>query len=132
MARIINSLNDFIEKLQECCNIDCGTTDTEGVTRQAELFASWFQDAGFYAETVDLGDRVGKGVFATNDQNAESYDLLLSGHLDTVFKHGTCKERPVRIEDNRAYGPGVADMKDGDLTVLWALSSLDKEKRKKS
>lgn len=131
MAKVITSLNDFIEKLQECCNIDCGTTDIEGVTKQAKLFASWFKDAGFYAETVDLGDHVGNGVFATNDKDAQHYDLLLSGHLDTVFKHGTCAERPVKIEGNKAFGPGVADMKDGDLTILWALSSLDKETLKR-
>ena len=131
MAKIISSLDDFIEKLKESCSINCGTTDIEGVSKQAELFASWFLDAGFYAETVDLGNKVGKGVFATNDKNADHYDLLLSGHLDTVFKHGTCEERPVRIEGDKAYGPGVADMKDGDLTILWALSTLDKETQKR-
>lgn len=131
MAKVIASLEDYIEKLKQCCNIDCGTTYTQGVTKVAKLFASWFQDAGFYAQTVDLGDKVGHGVFASNDPNALEYDLLLSGHLDTVFKQGTVAERPFHVEGDKAFGVGVSDMKNGDLAILWALSSLDEETLKR-
>lgn len=127
MSQIIKSLDDYIEKLAQSCNIDCGTSFPSGVTKQAELFAKWFQEAGFYSETVDLGQKVGHGVFATNDPEAKAYDLLLSGHLDTVFKEGTCQERPFYVKGDKAYGPGVADMKSGDLAILWAISSLDEE-----
>ncbi len=127
MTKIINNLADFIEKLEQSANIDCGTTDLEGVSTQAELFAKWFKEAGFYSETVDLGPQAGKGMFASNAPHAEHYDLLLSGHLDTVFPKGSTVQRPFHVEENKAFGCGVSDMKDGDLTILWALSSLDKD-----
>jgi glutamate carboxypeptidase len=37
--------------------------------------------------------------------------ILILGHTDTVHPRGTLKQRPWRIEANRAFGPGVFDMK---------------------
>ena len=122
LVNAIENLEDYVKKLETVVNIDSGTTDTQGVTKVAKQFVQWFSDIGFYAEEVSFDDVVGHGVFATNDKNAEHYDLLLSGHIDTVFAHGTAEERPFKREVNLAYGPGVADMKDGDLIILWGLT----------
>ena len=40
----------------------------------------------------------------------DQYDLLLLGHMDTVFEVGTAAQRPFKILGGRAYGPGVTDM----------------------
>ena len=53
--------------------------------------------------------------------------LLLLGHLDTVWPHGTLEEIPFRIEDGVARGPGVYDMKAGLVQTIWALRILDRE-----
>lgn len=37
--------------------------------------------------------------------------IVILGHTDTVHPRGSLKERPWRVEGNRAYGPGVFDMK---------------------
>ena len=37
--------------------------------------------------------------------------ILLLGHTDTVHPRGSLGQRPWRVEANRAYGPGVFDMK---------------------
>ncbi|HVQ37984.1 MAG TPA: M20/M25/M40 family metallo-hydrolase, partial [Pyrinomonadaceae bacterium] len=37
--------------------------------------------------------------------------VVVLGHTDTVHPRGSLKERPWRVEGNRAYGPGVFDMK---------------------
>jgi glutamate carboxypeptidase len=50
--------------------------------------------------------------------------ILLVGHFDTVFSHGTLAERPWRIVNGRAYGPGVYDMKGGISIMLTALDAL--------
>ncbi len=44
--------------------------------------------------------------------------LTLIGHLDTVFKEGESQARPFSIKENIVYGPGVADMKGGIITLL--------------
>jgi len=37
--------------------------------------------------------------------------IVILGHTDTVHPRGSLRQRPWRIEGNRAYGPGVFDMK---------------------
>jgi len=37
--------------------------------------------------------------------------IVILGHTDTVHPRGSLKQRPWRLEGNRAYGPGVFDMK---------------------
>ena len=50
--------------------------------------------------------------------------LLLIGHMDTVFEAGTVAERPFRVEGDRAFGPGVTDMKAGLLAGFHAIRAL--------
>ena len=44
--------------------------------------------------------------------------------MDTVFRVGTAKERPFTIRGDRAYGPGVIDMKASQVALLYALKTL--------
>jgi glutamate carboxypeptidase len=37
--------------------------------------------------------------------------IVILGHTDTVHPRGSLHQRPWRVEGNRAYGPGVFDMK---------------------
>jgi glutamate carboxypeptidase len=50
--------------------------------------------------------------------------------MDTVHPAGTLAERPFRIEDGRAYGPGVYDMKTGLALVIEALTWLAEHGRR--
>ncbi|MGH9933315.1 MAG: M20 family metallopeptidase [Pyrinomonadaceae bacterium] len=43
--------------------------------------------------------------------SAEARPILILGHTDTVHPRGSLRQRPWRVEANRAYGPGVFDMK---------------------
>ena len=48
--------------------------------------------------------------------------VLVLGDLDTAFLPG--KGFPFRTEGDRAYGPGIADMKGGLATAVFALEAL--------
>jgi glutamate carboxypeptidase len=50
--------------------------------------------------------------------------ILLSAHFDTVWPKGTLERKPFQIEDGKAYGPGVFDMKGGIIQGLFALHAL--------
>jgi glutamate carboxypeptidase len=50
--------------------------------------------------------------------------VLLIGHMDTVFDDGTAGARAFRVEGDRAFGPGVSDMKGGLLAGFLALEAL--------
>jgi glutamate carboxypeptidase len=52
------------------------------------------------------------------------YDILLLGHIDTVFQEGTAQVRPFSIIEGRGMGPGVVDMKAGLMTILHVAETL--------
>ncbi|SFC29807.1 M20 family metallopeptidase [Pragia fontium] len=118
-------LEQYLDELRPLVNIDCGTQTTEGVAVIAGMMEKKYKDLGWHAEIVDLGKEVGPGVFATNKPGATQFDVLLIGHMDTVFPPGTAAERPMSTDETRVYGPGAADMKSGLLNILWALRALN-------
>jgi len=50
--------------------------------------------------------------------------VLLLGDLDTAFPPGSTERFRYRIEGDRAYGPGIADMKGGLVALVGALRAL--------
>jgi glutamate carboxypeptidase len=59
-----------------------------------------------------------------SDALANGKQLLVVGHLDTVWPIGTLAERPFRVEADRAYGPGIFDMKAGVMLSSFAMRAL--------
>jgi len=50
--------------------------------------------------------------------------ILVLGHLDTVYPMGTHAVTPFRVNDGRAWGPGTFDMKGGLTIALFAIDTL--------
>src|SRR5580704_9762112 len=56
--------------------------------------------------------------------NGAKGQILVLGHLDTVYELGTLKRMPFRASRGRAYGPGTFDMKGGLVLALMAVDAL--------
>ena len=50
--------------------------------------------------------------------------ILVLGHLDTVYPMGTLAKMPFRVSGGRAWGPGTFDMKGGIVLALAAVDAL--------
>jgi glutamate carboxypeptidase len=50
--------------------------------------------------------------------------IMVLGHLDTVYECGTLQKMPFRVADGRAWGPGTFDMKGGHVIALFAADAL--------
>jgi glutamate carboxypeptidase len=50
--------------------------------------------------------------------------VLVLGHLDTVYPLGTIEKMPFRAAGGRAWGPGTFDMKGGLVMALCAIDAL--------
>ncbi len=120
-------VQEFLKDLEKVVNVDAGTACIDGVKQVAETFKGMYEGIGFTSKLVDLGDKVGPGLFATNKPEATHYDVMLNAHMDTVFPAGTVAVRPMSIKGDRAYGPGVLDCKAGCMTIFYALKNLPKE-----
>lgn len=113
---------EMIELLEQLVNTDSGSTDKEGIDRVGDILKGHYEALGFVAETIENEKNGNHLLFRQPD--ATEPKLLLIGHMDTVFAKGTAAKRPFRIEDGRAYGPGVVDMKGSQVTLLFALKFL--------
>lgn len=129
LARIVERRYDeFVEALREMVDVDCGSFTPEGVNRIADLCEERFRRAGWEVErrahVPAEGERqLGDLVIGTLPGSGGPWALLI-GHMDTVFDVGTARNRPFRIEDGRARGPGVSDMKAGLLAGFFAVEAL--------
>jgi glutamate carboxypeptidase len=50
--------------------------------------------------------------------------IMVLGHMDTVYPLGTLAKMPFRVSGGRAWGPGTFDMKAGLVLALFALDAL--------
>jgi glutamate carboxypeptidase len=116
---------EFLEELEAMVNVDCGSYSPEGVSRIADRCERRFVEHGWEVErrSHDGRPRLGDLVIGRL-RGAGGPNVLLVGHMDTVFDDGTVAERPFRIEDGRARGPGVSDMKAGLLAGFFATHAL--------
>jgi glutamate carboxypeptidase len=123
----------YVDDLRTLVNIDCGSYLPAGVNRVADHMQAWFEAAGWSVERrahrpvegeQRLGDVVVARLAGPDREGSNRRRLLLVGHMDTVFPDGTAAARPFRIDGNRAFGPGVSDMKGGLLAGLYAVAAL--------
>lgn len=131
---------EFLDSLKELVNIDSYSKDPKGVGAVAAVMKQKFEDLGWHITEHRPTEEVGPLLVITNKVKAEDqvvsgatqlgapvYDVLLLGHMDTVFKTGTVAERPFSMDETYAYGPGVADMKNGLLAAYYVCKSLQAE-----
>jgi glutamate carboxypeptidase len=106
--------------LEELVNIDSGSANKAGVDRVSAVLRAKLEQAGVPVRMHALAEH-GDCLQADlpGADGASEAPVLLLGHMDTVFPDGTAAERPFKIVDGIAYGPGVADMKSGIVMNLF-------------
>jgi glutamate carboxypeptidase len=113
-----------IQFIEETVNINSGTLNPEGVRKLAKLYAREFEAIGFRTRVVEQPAEMGRGPhFVAERDGDQGKKLLLIGHIDTVFEVDSPFQK-MRVEDGKAYGPGVEDMKGGNAVILFALKAL--------
>ena len=117
----------FVSDLETLVNVDSGTGNRQGIEKIARFFEARFTAMGMQVRVVFLGQGRVPCLLAETAPGRRPLDLLLLGHMDTVFPPGEASRRPFSVRGGRAFGPGVCDMKGGLLVVLHALEALHHE-----
>ncbi|MBA2244749.1 MAG: M20/M25/M40 family metallo-hydrolase, partial [Gemmatimonadetes bacterium] len=124
VERVEARADEAVALLERTVNINSGTLNPAGVRRVAEVMRPEFEALGFEVRLADLSE-VGRGPHLIAERRGtQGQRLLLIGHLDTVFEEDSPFQRFERIDANTARGPGVADMKGGNIAILHALKAL--------
>src|SRR5436190_17276985 len=114
--------------LQTLVNTDSGSYDKAGVDAAGGHIREFLTSHGIATE-VTPAQKFGDAIAATVGQQSpplRNRPILLMGHRDTVFPKGEPSRRPFKIEGDRAYGPGVADMKAGLVMNCFVLAAIKK------
>jgi glutamate carboxypeptidase len=124
---IIDKNNDYaINLLEKVVNINSGSLNKKGVKKVGDVFAAEFESIGFTPRWIDMPEelnRAGHLFCELNTGKVKGKKLILIGHLDTVFEEDSPFQEFKR-EGNRVFGPGVDDMKGGDIIIYAALKAL--------
>ena len=112
-----------IAYLQRVVDIPSSTLNFDGVKQVGAVFRASFDSLGFTTRWVAVPDAVGRAghLVAEHRGKPGNVRLLLIGHLDTVVEPAGANW--VR-EDSSAKAVGGADMKGGDVVILYALKAL--------
>ena len=116
---------DMIALLEKLVNTDSGSHDKPGVDAVGERLRRFLEGEGIQVDAIPIearGDALRATVAAPGQ--AGNRPILLMGHRDTVFGKGEASRRPFRIENGRAFGPGVADMKSGLVMNAFLLAAF--------
>ena len=131
MSQLLNYLKAhreaMTETLGELVLIESPSHEREAVNRVADYLARAFGDQGAKVERIPqtaFGDHL-RVTWGDGPRQ-----VLLLGHMDTVWPMGEVEERPFRVarEDStgiiKGTGPGIFDMKGGLVVGLYALAVL--------
>jgi glutamate carboxypeptidase len=121
----------MLAELEAMVNIDGGSYDKAGVDAVGARVSAFFAQHDVKVETLAQqkhGDCLRAVVDASGGAGGgnERRNIVLMGHRDTVFPKGEPERRPFKIEDGRAYGPGVCDMKAGLVMNMFVLAAIKK------
>lgn len=121
-----NAREGTLARLRALVELESPSTDEARLRAVAAWLAAELAGAGGDVDTVDVPG-VGEHVVARfPGSGADVEPVVVLGHMDTVHAVGSFD--PVfRVEDGRARGPGVFDMKGGWACVLEALARLREE-----
>jgi glutamate carboxypeptidase len=115
---------DALALLEKSVNINSGTHNFAGVRAVGDLFRKEFDALGFKTTWAD-GATFKRAGHLVADHPGKGPRILLVGHLDTVFERDSPFQKFETIDDKTAKGPGIIDMKGGDVVVIAALKALE-------
>ena len=112
-----------IALLEETVNIGSGTMNHEGVRAVGVVMARELNALGLSSRWIEMPPEINRAGHLFASKPGKSKKLLLIGHLDTVFEADDAFQAFTR-EGNIGQGPGIADMKDGNAVIVYALKAL--------
>jgi glutamate carboxypeptidase len=130
-ADVEQRMIDFIDEhdaearalLERAVNVNSGSMNFEGVREVGAIFEAEFDDLGFETRWVD-GAGWGRAGHLIAERRGSGPSMVLIGHLDTVFEPESPFQSYELLDESSARGPGVVDMKGGNVIMIQAMKAL--------
>ena len=114
---------DAIALLEETVNISSGTLNPERVREVGNVMRRELDALGLETEWIEMPPEMNRAGHLFGRKVGKGKKVLLIGHHDTVFEADDDFQAFGRDGD-QASGPGVDDMKAGNVVIVYALKAL--------
>jgi len=118
----IGASEDLLAELAGWVRTETPTTDAAAVNRLMDRAEADLGEVGASITRIPGRDGFGDNLVARTP--GQGKPVMIAGHLDTVWSHGTLDTMPYRVDGDRAHGPGIFDMKAGSFLAFNAVRSI--------
>lgn len=115
--------DEAIALLEETVNISSGTMNHDGVKAVGQVMSRELESLGLKTRWIDMPPALNRAGHLFASKPGKGPKFLMVGHLDTVFEADDGFQAFTR-KGNIAQGPGVSDMKAGNVIIVYALKAL--------
>jgi glutamate carboxypeptidase len=114
---------DAIALLAETVSIGSGTNNLDGVREVGRVMRRELDALGLETEWIEMPPEIERAGHLFGRKDGKGPKFLMIGHLDTVFEADDAFQAFIR-EGDTGYGPGIEDMKSGNVVIVYALKAL--------
>ena len=122
----VGSSEHLLAELANWVAMETPTTDAASVNRLMDVAEGELARAGAALTRIPGRDGYGDNLIARTPGTGKP--VLVAGHLDTVWSHGTLDTMPYHVSGTKAHGPGIYDMKAGSFLAFHAVCSTLRQK----
>lgn len=126
-ATDLGSADRMLAELRGWVEAETPTTDATAVNRLMDRCEAELRGVGGAVTRLPGRDGFGDTILCRTP--GEGAPVVVAGHIDTVWDHGTLgSSMPFRVEDGRAHGPGIYDMKAGSFMAFHSVREILRQK----
>lgn len=114
----------MLVSIQELVEFETPSTDQGRLNACASLLQERFTRAGARCETLEVSGAGNHLKISVPGLDETLGPALVLTHFDTVWPAGRIDAHPFRVEDGRAFGPGVFDMKTSLVVMEYFCRAL--------
>jgi glutamate carboxypeptidase len=114
----------ILDGIRRWVEIETPTEAPAQVNRLADVVVLGYRDLPVTIERIAGHDGCGDHLATRSSWGQEAPGILVLSHLDTVHPMGFIERLPFTIDGDRAYGPGIYDMKGGAYLAYHAFRQI--------
>jgi glutamate carboxypeptidase len=114
----------ILDGIRRWVEIETPTEAPAQVNKLGDLIAQGYDDLPASVERITGRDGCGDHLVIRSAWGQDAPGILVLSHHDTVHPMGFIKRLPFKVDGDRAYGPGIYDMKGGAYLAYHAFQQI--------